>query len=215
MATSDPPWSSEELATLSKLDSPHKVQEFLDGIPYNTDHQTRSPRRVLRDRCAHCSEGAIFAAAALRCHGHRPLILDLRAWNDDDHVLAIYRVRGFIGAVAKSNFSGLRFREPIHRTYRELVLSYFEVYYNTLGQKSLRSYSRPLDLSVFDAQCWMTTEEDIGWIAERLDRVPHYALLDAEMLRNLSLVDQRLYEAGMLGSDPTGIYQAKPSAEYA
>ena len=213
MAMTDLPWTPEERATLARLDSPHKVQEFLDSIPYNTDHQTRSPRRVLRDRRAHCSEGAIFAAAALRFHGHQPLILDLRAWNDDDHLLAIYRVRGFIGAVAKSNFSGLRFREPVHRTYRELVLSYFEVYYNTLAQKSLRSYSRPLDLSAFDARYWMTTEEDIGWIAERLDGVQHYPLLDDTMLRNLSQVDQRLYDAGMLGSDPAGTFQAKPDAE--
>ncbi len=213
MATVNLSWTPEEHATLARLDSPHKVQEFLDSIPYNTDHQTRSPRRVLRDHRAHCSEGAIFAAAALRFHGHRPLILDLRAWNDDDHLLAIYCVRGFMGAIAKSNFSGLRFREPIHRTYRELVLSYFEVFYNTLAQKSLRAYSRPLDLSVLDAHGWMTTEEDIGWIAERLDRVRHYSLLDDEMLRNLSKVDQRLYDAGMSGSDPAGIYQAQPDAE--
>ena len=206
------PWTAEERSILTKLDTPWKIQQFLDSIPYNTDHQTRSPRRVLRDNRAHCSEGAIFAAAALRFHGHRPQILDLRAWNDDDHLLAIYQVRGLIGAVAKSNFSGLRFREPIYRNGRELALSYFEVYYNTLAQKSLRAYSRPLDLSAFDGHAWMTTEEDIGWIAERLDQVRHYALLDDEAVRGLNVVDKRLYDAGMLGSDPDGMYQAREDA---
>jgi hypothetical protein len=201
-------WSREEKAILAGLDTPWKVQSYLDRIPYNTDYQTRSPRRVLRDGRAHCTEGAIFAAAALRFHGHLPLILDLRAWNDDDHVVAIYRVHGYIGAVAKSNFSGLRFREPIYRTYRELALSYFELYFNTVGEKSLRAYSAPFDLSAFDAQHWMTTEEDLGWIGARLDSLRHYPLLDEEMIRNLRPVDRRMYEAGMLGSDPAGLYQA-------
>ncbi|MGQ9584975.1 MAG: hypothetical protein ACUVXG_06195 [Anaerolineae bacterium] len=203
------PWNEEERAILSRLDAPWKVQEFLDSIPYNTDHQTRSPRRVLRDRRAHCTEGAIFAAAALRFHGHPPLLLDLRAENDDDHVLALYRVNGFLGAVAKSNFVGLRFREPIYRTYRELALSYFPDYFNTVGEKSLRAYSRPLNLRVFDPRNWMTTEEDLEFVGRRLDRLRHYPLLDEEMVRALRPVDRRTYEAGFLGADPAGVYQAQ------
>jgi len=206
--TDNSPWNAEECAILSKLDTPWKVQQYLDAIPYDTEHVTRSPRRVLHDRVAHCSEGALFAAAALRFHGHPPLLVDLRAWNDDDHVLAIYRVRGHIGAVAKSNFSGLRFREPIYRTCRELALSYFELYFNTLGEKALRAYSRPMDLTAFDRWAWMTTNDEIGWIAERLDRVRHYPLLDEGMIRGLQHVDKRLYDAGMWGSDPAGMYMA-------
>ena len=209
----DAPWNEEEQAILGRLDAPWKVQEYLDGIPYNTDHQTRSPRRVMRDNRAHCIEGAILAAAALRLHGHPPLVLDLRAWNDDDHVLAIYRVRGFIGCVAKSNFTGLRFREPIYRSYRELALSYFEAYFNTLGDKSLRAYSRPLDLRRYDAQAWMTTGKDLCWIGERLDRVRHYPLVDDDMIRGFRTVDKRSYDAGMMGADPAGLYQARPIAE--
>jgi hypothetical protein len=200
------PWSAEERGILEQLHSPWKVQEFLDALPYTTDDQTRSPRRVMRERCAHCTEGAIFAAAALRFHGRAPLLLDLRAVNDDDHVIALYRELGFIGAVAKSNFSGLRFREPIFRTYRELALSYFELYFNVLGVKTLRSYCRPLDLSRFDAAEWMTTEEDLEWVGQELDALHHYPLVDEETARKLHRVDRRLYEAGLLGADPKGLY---------
>lgn len=207
--TDNSPWSIEERAILNTLDTPWKVQEYLDAIPYDTEHVTRSPRHVLHERVAHCSEGALFAAAALRFHDHAPLILDLRAWNDDDHVLALYRMRGYWGALAKSNFSGLRFREPIYRSLRELALSYFELYFNTLGEKALRAYSRPLDLTRFDTHNWMTTDDDIGWIAEHLDQVRHYPLLDAEMIRGLQHVDKRSYDAGFLGSDPAGVYKAK------
>jgi len=207
------PWTADERALLTTLDSPWKVQGFLDSLPYTTDEQTRSPRRVLRDRCAHCTEGAFFAAAALYYHGRPPLVLDLRAVNDDDHVIAVYKERGYIGAVAKSNFSTLRFREPIYRTYRELALSFFEVYYNTLGEKSLRSYSRPLDLSTFDALGWMTSEEDLEWLGQRLDTLRHYPLFDEETAQSLHLVDKLLYQAGLLGSDPAGLYQAKPHGD--
>jgi len=206
-------WSEEEQAFLAQLNSPWKIQDCLDSIPYNTDQQTRSPRRVLRDNRAHCTEGAIFAAAVLRFHGHPPLILDLRAVNDDDHVVAVYKVQGFVGAVAKSNFSGLRFREPIYRSYRELALSYFELYFNTIGEKSLRAYSRPLDLNAFDSLSWMITEEDLAWIGQRLDALRHYPLIGEAMVQNLQPVDKRLYDAGMLGADPAGMYQAKPRTD--
>jgi hypothetical protein len=203
------PWTPEERAILTPLDAPAKIQDYLDGIPYTTDHQTHSPRRVMRDGHAHCTEGAYFAAAALRFHGHPPLVLNLRADNDDDHVLAVYRWRGCIGAIAKSNFAGLRYREPIFRTFRELALSYFEEYYNTVYEKSLRAYSRPFDLSIFDPVNWMTTEEDLEFIGCRLDRVRHYPLLDEAALRNLRRVDQRMYDAGFLGTDMAGVYIAK------
>lgn len=206
-------WTDDEKAVLASLSTPARVQDFLDSIPYTTDHQTRSPRRVLRDRCAHCTEGAIFAAAALRFHGHPPLVVDLRAENDDDHVIAVYRWRRCWGAVAKSNFVGLRYREPIFRNLRELALSYFEEYFNTLGEKTLRAYSRPLDLSVFDHIQWMTTERDLEIIGARLDRVRHHPLLDDEAIRNLRPVDKRMYEAGFLGTDIAGVYIAQSRRE--
>ncbi|MBM4431104.1 MAG: hypothetical protein FJ026_12265 [Chloroflexi bacterium] len=167
----------------------------------------------MRERCAHCTEGAVFAAAALRFHGRPPLILDLRAVDDDDHVVAIYHFRGHIGAVAKSNFSLLRFREPVYRNYRELALSYWEPYYNMLAERTLRSYSRPLNLRLFDARHWMITEEDLAWIGDRPNALKHYPLLDEDTVRNLQPVDSLLYQAGLLGSDPAGLYKPLPPEE--
>src|SRR5512142_639518 len=117
---------------------------------------SRSPRRVLTERKARCVDGALLAAAALRVQGYPPLLVDLEAVADTDHVLAVFRERTGWGAVARSNFSGLRYREPIHRTIRELVLTYFESYFNLRREKTLRAYSRPIDLSRFDTDGWMT-----------------------------------------------------------
>lgn len=194
----------DELKALRKLSRPAKIQDFLDNqIGYNKEKggaTCRSPRRVLRDRLAQCMEGALFAAAALRVNGHPPLLLDLEAEGDDDHVLALFRFYGHWGAIAKSNYSGLRFREPVYRTLRELVMSYFEHYYNLKGKKSLRMYSRPVDLRRFDRRGWMTTEEDLWYIPEYLTVIPHRPLLTPAMARNLARMDKRLFEAGRLGA---------------
>jgi hypothetical protein len=139
-------FSKRELRTLRGLQRPERIQRFLDEeVGYDTGDggaRCRSPRRVLRERLAACMDGALFAAAALRVNGHPPLLLDLEAERDDDHVLAIFRQHGRWGAIAKSNYAGLRFREPVYRTLRELVMSYFEHYYNLRREKSLRNYSR-------------------------------------------------------------------------
>ncbi len=189
-----------ELATLRRLATPERVQRFLDEIPYNLElhgETARSPRRVLRDRTAHCFEGALFAAAAFRMNGRPPLIIDLESVRDDDHVLAVYRDRGHWGAVATSKFAGLRFREPVYRTLHELVLSYFEHYYNDAGEKTLRAYaSRPVDLARFDAIDWMTSEVDLWPIAEHLLRIAHTALVPQGYARTRHYMDRRLYEAG-------------------
>src|SRR5580693_4221761 len=165
-----------EMAVLSKLTTPEKIQRFLDDLGYNKEKggaTCRSPRRVLRDRTAHCMEGALLGAAALRFQGHPPLLLDLEAVQDDDHVLAIFRQRGYWGAVAKSNFSGLRYREPVYRTLRELVMSYFEHYYNLRREKTLRNYSRPVNLRRFDRIDWMTAEDDVWAVPEYLCTIAH------------------------------------------
>ena len=134
-----------------------------------------SPRRSLREGTAHCYEGALLAAAALRVNGYPPLVVDLEAVRDVDHVIAVFRERGHWGAVAKSNFAGLRFRAPIYRTLRELALSYFESYYNLRGERTLRGYSRPVNLARFDHLDWMTSEKSVWAIAEHLVTVSHAA----------------------------------------
>lgn len=193
-----------ELALMKKLSRPEKIQSFLDhDIAYNKEPHgptCRSPRRVLQDRLAHCAEGAFFAAAALRVHGHPPLIVDLEAVRDDDHLLAVFREHNHWGAIAKSNYAGLRFREPVYRTIRELVLSYFEHYYNLKGEKTLRAFStRPLNLTRFDRTNWMTAEDDLWNICEHLCAVPHSRVMTLPMERKRRRMDQRLYEAGMTG----------------
>jgi hypothetical protein len=155
---------------------------------------------VLEDGVAHCMEGALLAAAALRVHGHPPLLVDLEAVRDDDHVLAVFRERGHWGALAKSNYSGLRFREPVYRSIRELVISYFEHYFNLAGEKTLRNYSRPVNLARFDRIGWMTSEEDVWAIPEYLVEISHTALMSPGMIRELSRMDARMMAAGQVGT---------------
>src|SRR5881296_4347074 len=194
-------FTRRELRTLRALRTPLGVQRALDAMPYHLADTAWSPRRVLRTRTAHCLEGAIFAAAALRVLGFPPLLLDLEAVQDTDHVITVYRLRGHWGAIAKSNFSGLRYREPVYRSVRELVMSYFEGYINLRGERTLRAYSRPVNLARFDRshRGWMTSESDLWWIAEHLAGVPHMRLLTAQMTRNLSRVDRRSLDAGLVG----------------
>ncbi|HEU5322227.1 MAG TPA: hypothetical protein VFX28_15595, partial [Methylomirabilota bacterium] len=148
-------------------------------MPYHLAATAWPPRRVLREWTAHCLEGAVFAATALRVLGFPPLLLDLEAVQDTDHVLAVFRTRGHWGALAKSNFSGLRYREPVYRTLRELVLSYFEDYVNLRGERTLRAYSRPVSLARFDRPRpgWMAADADVWWVARHLLGVPHVPLL--------------------------------------
>ena len=138
--------SPQDLRTLRALKSPARIQQFVDALTYQYANTAWSPQRVLRERKGHCLEGALLAAAALRVNGHPPLLMDLESVQDDDHVIALYRERGLWGGIAKSNFAGLRFRAPIYRTLRELALSYFEHYYNLRGERTLRNYSRPVNL---------------------------------------------------------------------
>jgi hypothetical protein len=201
-------WTARERRVLDRLDRPDKIQKFLDALPYNTQDDSLSPRRVMRERRAHCFGGALMAAAALRYHGYGARIVDLVAVRDDDHLLAVFQRRGLWGAVGKSNFVGLRFREPIFRSVRELVLSYFESYFNTRGEKTLRRYSRPIDLTRFDHLGWLTTEEDAQDLLADAFTGAHAPIMDAASARRLARVDRRSFEAAMVGCDPKGLYRA-------
>jgi hypothetical protein len=194
-------FTPRELRALRALCSPVGIQRALDRMPYHLASTAWSPRRVLRERTAHCLEGAIFAAAALRVLGFAPLLLDLEAVQDTDHVIAVYKVGGHWGAIAKSNFSGLRYREPVHRTLRELVMSYFEGYINLRGDRTLRAYSGPVSLARFDRlkPGWMTAEDDLWMIPQHLVQIPHRPLLTPAMIRSLSRVDRRSLQAGLVG----------------
>jgi hypothetical protein len=188
-----------EMRQLRALKTPAGVQRFLDGLPYHLADTSWSPRKVLRERTAHCLEGAIFAAAALRVLGFPPLVWDLEADNDTDHVLAIFKIDRCWGAVAKSNFAGCRYRAPVYRSLRELAMSYFNSYFNLRGERTLRHYSQPVNLSRFDNRAWMTSERSIWFVAEYLCEIPHRALLTAAQTSRLTRLDARSRAAEMVG----------------
>ena len=200
-------FSRAERAVLASLKRPEDLQRCLDELSYNLEPDGEtcfSPRRVLRERSAHCLEGALFAASAFRFHGRRPLVIQMRAEPDldEDHLLALFREKkdsGAWGAVAKSKFTGLRFREPVYRTIRELAMSYFEQYFNEVAEKSLRAVSRPVDLSRFDARSWETAEDDLHDVAEYLAHRPMRPLVTSRQARALARVDPHLFRAGPMG----------------
>jgi hypothetical protein len=204
--------TAAERRLIRGLTTPRKIQAFLDGVPYSGEERYRCPLTFLRDRTGHCFDGAAFAAAMLQRLGHPPLIVDLLPnRRDDDHMLALYRRDGHWGALAKSNFSGLRFREPIYRTVRELVLSYFEDYFNFAGEKTLRAYTAPLNLNAFRRHHWLTDDAAMDRIALRLDAIRKFTLLTPRMVKHLSPMDPRAYQAGLLGVNEAGLY--KPPAK--
>ena len=188
-----------ELRRLRALKTPHGIQRFLAAMPYHLATTAWSPRRVLNERTAHCLEAAIFGAAALRAIGHPPLILDLEAVNDTDHVIAVFQERKHWGAIAKSNYAFLEFREPIYRTLRELALSFFPAYFNLRGDRTLRTFSRPVDLTRFDAREWMTYEKDVWFIPEYLLTIPHTPLLRLAIAKRLERLGKRDFQAGLFG----------------
>ena len=194
--TSHHGFTPKELRKLRSLKDPHGIQKFLDAMPYHLADTAWSPRVVLRENTSHCFEGAMMAAAALRANGYPALVVDFEAERDTDHVLAIYQTRGHWGAIAKSNFTGCRYREPVYRSLRELALSYFEVYFNLRKERSLRTFSRPVDLARFDHLDWMTTDKPLWFVADYLFTISHTPLLRPGMSKRLHRLDDRSFRAG-------------------
>ena len=197
-------FNKEELGVLKKLDSPKKIQDFLEKLEINFEENGEtlmSPRRVLREGKAHCVEGALLAAAALRLQGHKPLLLDLSAVDyDEDHVVAVFRQHGKWGAISKTNHPVLRYREPVYSGIKELVMSFFHEYFDNDGKKTLRSYSMPVDLRIFDKKGWMIAEEDLWYINDHLFKVPHKNILTRSQISALRKADR-------IEIDATGIVQ--------
>ncbi len=191
-----------ELRLIRPLNSPRKIQDFLNTIPCNFQigpATLLSPARVLREWKAQCLEGAMLAAAILRHHGYPPLVLDLKATPYDfDHVITVFMIDGCYGAITKTNHGVLRYREPVYKTVRELCMSFFHEYFMDDGEKTLRSYSDPIDLSRFDKKNWMTTEEELWEIPEYLDRVKHHPMLTRSQLARLRPADKIEIEMGKL-----------------
>ena len=206
--TFDVQLTSSERKILDRLDSPIKIQSFLNTIPYSTDEFYRCPVRVLHERKAHCFDGALFAAMALRRLGHPPLILELIPnAHDDDHILTVFKQTDHWGAVAQSNFTGLRFREPVYRSVRELVMSYFEDFFNSAGEKTLVGYRGPINLKVFDSLDWMASDSGLERLSTGMDRYRILPVISGEMAASLSLADERSVRAGLLGANQAGLYK--------
>lgn len=192
----------KELAILKKLTTPIKIQDYLDTLPINFEKMGEtqmSPLRVLREKKAHCIEGALLACTALWLQGQEPLLLDLKAMpHDDDHVVALYKINGLWGAISKTNHATVRFRDPIYRTVRELAVSYFHEYFlDKTGQKVLYSYSKPFNLKKLGTE-WITAEEDLWDLAWELDQSPHYNIFPKKNKKYIRKADAMERKAGNL-----------------
>ncbi len=195
-------FTPEEKTLLVSLDTPAKVQDFLDTIPMNHEvdgvDTVKSPLRVLRERSAHCIEAAILGAYILSLHGYPPLLMYLKAdGNDFDHVIAPFKEHGFWGALSKTNHAVLRYREPVYKTVRELVMSYFHEYTDDEGKKTLREYSDVLDLRIFESG-WEVATIDLWGIDEELGKLEHYPIAPKDVLKRLRNADPIEQKAGAL-----------------
>ena len=197
-------YTAEERALFERLNSPQKIQDYLNTLEFNFEKKVdtcRSPRMLIRTGLAHCMEGALFAAAALEFHGEKPLVLDLRSSAqplDVDHVITVFKKFGCFGAISKTNHAVLRYREPVYKSTRELAMSFFHEYFLSGGEKTMREYSRLLDLTRFDDIEWRTSEKDLFQIPNFLDNIRHYPIVNAKQIKNLRLADPIEIEAGKI-----------------
>lgn len=197
--------NARERARLARLTTPLSIQAFLDDTPYSTEPIYRAPLTVLRERKAHCFDGACFAAMALMRLGHPPRLVDMLPWDDDDHVIAVFKRGARFGAIAKSNFTGLRYREPVYRDLRELLMSYFEPFFNLARNRTLRGYTRPLDLRRYDREGWTYRDETMDRIADGLDASARVTLFDRREVRALTKVDELTVRSNLWRADPKGL----------
>nr|7OB6_A Chain A, CPR-C4 [candidate division CPR1]7OB6_B Chain B, CPR-C4 [candidate division CPR1]7OB7_A Chain A, CPR-C4 [candidate division CPR1] len=187
--------TTEEKKILARLSTPQKIQDFLDTIKNKDlaegEHTMWSPRAVLKHKHAHCMEGAMLAALALAYHGHSPLLMDLQTTDEDeDHVVALFKIDGHWGAISKTNHPVLRYRDPIYKSVRELAMSYFHEYFiwwtkKNGGKKTLRAYSNPFDLTRYKPERWVIATGDLDWLAEALDDSKHFPILNKKMQKQL------------------------------
>jgi hypothetical protein len=199
-------WTLSEKQFLKKLNNSQKIQCYLDDMVYNIHDAAISPRYVMLTNDGHCLEGGLLAAAALEFHGHQPLMISLQAERDDHHVITVYKTKTGWGSLSKSNTTLLRGRDPIFRNIRELVMSYFEFYFNVKGQKSLYAYSNPINLNNYNHWNWRTTDDDLHKMGQSFSNETHYELLSIRELKKLPKVPKKIQDAWFLGANPDGFY---------
>ncbi len=191
---------------IDALDTPSKIQAMLDAIPYRTEDINCCPLSVFTGGKANCFDGALVAAACLHLLGYPPVIVEMIPWNDDDHILAIYKRNGGFGALAKSNFVGLRSREPVYRSLRELIMSYFDAFYNVEGDFTLRGYSTPLNLTTLHRYDWLCSDAGAEKVAESLSKLRQNSILTPVMISELKKIDELTYRTGLSVANPEGLY---------
>jgi hypothetical protein len=171
----------------ARLDTLQKIQTFVEKLPPNFELQgdtMLSPRRVMKARTAHCAEAALFAAAVLAFHGKQAWLMDIQALpSDQDHIVTLFRERGLWGAISKTNHAILRWRDPIYRSPRELLMSYAHEYCLNNGKKSMLAFSKPFSLTRFAPQRWVIAPEDLHWLMDELDASPHVPLAPKHALQ--------------------------------
>jgi len=193
--------TAEEEKILRKLNTPSKIQDFLNKLKINFEENGEtcmSPRKVLRERKAHCIEGAFLAAFCLKLAGKKPLVVDLKTTRDDfEHVICVFKENGKWGAISKTNHAVLRYREPVYNSIRELVMSFFHEYFDNKGRKTLRSFSMPINLDSFGSS-WVTSEEELWEMHDALDKEKHHKILTLKQVWNLRKADKIEIEAGKI-----------------
>lgn len=194
--------TKQEIAIISKLNTPSKIQDFLEKIPFNFENQGEtyySPRRVLVQKEAHCFEGALFAITCLKYHNIESYLLDLKARRpDSDHVIAVFKINGYLGAISKTNHAVLRYRDPIYKTNRELALSFFHEYFLNTGEKTLISFSKPFDPFKYFSYSWVADTEDLDRIAERLDNYIHFDFVPKQNKKYIRKASKTEVKAGKI-----------------
>jgi hypothetical protein len=200
-------WTKRERKLLSTLRTPAHVQRYLDELHYNPEGGAASPRAVMRDEMAQCYSGALFAAAALRELGHPAQIMWIDAVQDDGHCLALYQAGGLWGAVAKSNYTTIRSREPVY-DYIQLGLSYFDGYYNPTGKRTMRAFTVPIDLEQFEQRGWRFDDGEMLYVDDAIDSAPRAWKLPRRIAKNVEPVSEALRQAGLLGANAEGLWKA-------
>ena len=194
--------NKKEAKILKQLNTPEKIQDFLNKLPINFEEKGftfLSPKNVLKFKTAHCAEGAVFAAACFKLNGEKPLIVDMIAEDhDENHLICVFKRHGKWGAIGKTNHAVLRYREPVYKNIRELVMSFFHEYFDDKGRKNLRSYSLPIDLSKFDSMNWVGSDSDLWFINDHLDEVKHFSILTKKQQAGLRKADKIEIEAGKI-----------------
>lgn len=200
-------WTPSEKKFLKSINTPEKIQRYLDSLEYNSNDAAASARFVLMSEDAHCLEGGFVAASALELQGHPPLMVSLQGYNDDHHVIVIYRGKHGLGSISKSNTTLLRGRDPVYQSVRELVMSYFDFYFNYKGEKALYAYSMPINLNRFKNWNWRTGDENMVELGMAFSDLIHYEILSQRELSKLPKASPGVKKACFLDSRMDGLYQ--------